>query len=225
LITQFPNSKYARGAEQKLREIQELLAEAEMAAGDFYHHKGAFAAAASRLNGLVEQYPLFSRAPEALFEEADAYAHMGPRFRKDSGDAYAKIVRDYPLSSFAELAKKKLQEMEIPVPEADPSATARMKYEAANHPKPTVKERSLGLLKRGPDVSAAARSGQPTMDPPKKEIPKTIPVPSDATTFTGEVTVAPVTGTSALDTQPDARTGAGTTPAPAPPAAGTSPRQ
>jgi outer membrane protein assembly factor BamD len=35
LITQFPNSKYARGAEQKLREIQELLAEAEMAAGDY----------------------------------------------------------------------------------------------------------------------------------------------------------------------------------------------
>src|ERR1700691_4501330 len=32
LMIQYPNSKFARGAEQKVREIQEVLAEAEMAA-------------------------------------------------------------------------------------------------------------------------------------------------------------------------------------------------
>jgi outer membrane protein assembly factor BamD len=216
LITQFPNSKYARGAEQRLREIQELLAEAEMAAGDYYHNKGAFAAAANRLDGAVAQYPLFSRAAEALFEEADSYSRMGPRFRKDAGDAYAKIIRDYPLSTFAELAKKKLQDMEITIPEADPAAVARMKYEAANHPKSTTAEKAKELLKRGPDVRAAAKTGSPTMEPPKREVPRNIPVPSETAGFTGDVTVAPVTGTSALDTQPDARTGAAPTPAPTP---------
>ena len=215
LLTQFPNSKYARGAEQRLREIQEVLAEAEMAAGDYYHHKGAFSAAANRLNGLVSQYPLYSKAAAALWEEGDAYSHMGPRFRKDAGDAYAKIVRDYPLSTFAEQAKKKLQEMEFAIPDADPSAVARMKFEAANHTKTSTVGKSMGLLKRGPDVSSAAKSGAPTMDPPKREIPKNVPVPSENAGFTGDVTVAPVTGTSALDTQPDART-----PAPAPAAGG-----
>jgi outer membrane protein assembly factor BamD (BamD/ComL family) len=34
-------------AEQQLREIQEVLAEAEMRAGSFYHKKGALAAAAT----------------------------------------------------------------------------------------------------------------------------------------------------------------------------------
>ena len=215
LLTQFPNSKYARGAEQRLREIQEVLAEAEMAAGDYYHHKGAFSAAANRLNGLVSQYPLYSKAAAALWEEGDAYSHMGPRFRKDAGDSYAKIVRDYPLSTYAELAKKKLQEMEFAIPDADPSAVARMKFEAANHTKTSTVGKSMGLLKRGPDVSSAAKSGAPTMDPPKREIPKNVPVPSENAGFTGDVTVAPVTGTSALDTQPDART-----PAPAPAAGG-----
>ena len=205
LLTQFPNSKFARGAEQRLREIQEVLAEAEMVAGDYYHHKGAFAASANRLGGLVNQYPLYSRAAEALWEEGDSYSHMGPRFRKNAGDAYTKIVRDYPLSSFADLAKKKLQEMEIAVPDADPAAVARMKYEAANHVDPTWKRRAMGPLQRGPDVSSAAKSGQPTMDPPKREIPATVPAPTEAAGFTGDVTVAPVTGTSALDTQPDAR--------------------
>jgi outer membrane protein assembly factor BamD len=216
MLTQYPNSKYARGAEQKVREIQEVLAEAEMAAGDYYHHKGSFAAAANRLNGLVGQYPLYSRAAEALWEEGDSYTHMGQRFRPKAGEAYAKIVRDYPLSSYAELAKKKLQEMEIAVPEADPAAVARMKYEAANHVEPNRLQKGLGLIKRGPDVSSAARSGQPTMDPPKREIPQNVPAPTEAAGFTGDVTVAPVTGTSALDTQPDARSAAAGLEAPAP---------
>ena len=40
LITQFPNSKFVPEAEQRLREIQEVLAEAEFVAGDFYHQQG-----------------------------------------------------------------------------------------------------------------------------------------------------------------------------------------
>src|SRR6266849_656025 len=94
LLVQFPNSKFAPQAEQRLREIQEVLAEAEMKTGDFYHHKGNNSAAANRLGALVDQYPLYSRADEALWEEADAYGRMGPRFRTNTGEAYAKLVRD-----------------------------------------------------------------------------------------------------------------------------------
>src|SRR5271155_3042965 len=81
LITQFPNSKFVPTAMQKLREIQEVLAEAEYRAGDFYHHKGSNAAAANRLGALVDQYPLYSHADQALWLEADSYGRMGPRFR------------------------------------------------------------------------------------------------------------------------------------------------
>jgi hypothetical protein len=54
------------------------------------------------------------------------------------------------------------------------------------------------------------------MDPPKREIPANVPVPTETAGFTGDVTVAPVTGTSALDTQPDARSAAAGLEAPAP---------
>ena len=226
LLGKYPNTKFAPQTEQRLREIQEVLAEAEMVAGDFYHHKGAFSAAANRLNGLVGQYPLYSRADEALWLEGDSYGRMGPRFRQKSGEAYAKIVRDYPLSQYADAAKKKLQEMELPVPEADPAAVARMKYEAANHVEPGIIHKATGFIRRGPDVSDAAKSGTPTMENPKREIPATVPVPADAAGFSGDVTVAPVNGPSALDTQPDARTPAtarcrpyGDPPAPADPKA------
>jgi hypothetical protein len=53
---------------------------------------------------------------------------------------------------------------------------------------------------------------------PKREIPENIPKPPDtAGGFSGDVTVAPVNGPSALDTQPDARPGAPPTAPPDPP--------
>jgi outer membrane protein assembly factor BamD len=225
LITQFPNSKFAPLAEQRLREIQEVLAEAEFRAGMFYVTKKANAAAASRFNGAVGQYPLFSKADESLWEEAGAYGRMGPRFRQKEGEALAKLVKDYPLSPRADAAKKRLQSLEMPVPEADPAAVARMTYERENRTRAGVRDRVTGLLKSGPDVKSAAKSGSPTMENPKPTIPVSVPTVAASTGFSGEVTVAPVTDPTALDTKPDARLnppGAakdaapkGTTPAPA----------
>src|SRR5712692_7839935 len=208
LLVQFPNSKFAPGAEQRLREIQEVLAEAEMRAGDFYHHKGNNSAAANRLGALVDQYPLFSRADEALWLQADSYGRMGPRFRPQTGQAYAKLVKDYPLSPYADQARKKLESMELPVPDADPAAVARMKYEAENRTKPGLIHKSTSFLRRGPEVSSAAKTGTPTMQNPKASIPASVPVPAAAAGFSGDVTVAPLGANSALDSKPDARPGA-----------------
>jgi outer membrane protein assembly factor BamD len=205
LIVQFPNSKFAPGAEQRLREIQEVLGEAEMKTGDFYHHKGNNAAAANRLGALVDQYPLYSRADEALWEEADSYTRMGPRFRAQSGQAYAKLIKDYPLSPYVSQAKKKLESMELPVPEPDPAAVVRMKYEAENRAKQGMIHKSTAFLRRGPEVSTAAKAGTPTMQNPKASIPANVPPPPAAAGFSGDVTVAPVGANSALDTKPDAR--------------------
>src|SRR5947208_9007371 len=129
LLTQFPNSKFAPQAQQRLREIQEVLAEHEAVAGRLYHHKNSFPAAANRFQAAVDAFPLYSAADELLWKLGDSYAHMGPRFADKSAAAYARIVKDYPLSPYADEAKSKLEQMEKPVPEADPVAYARQKYE------------------------------------------------------------------------------------------------
>jgi outer membrane protein assembly factor BamD len=205
LMVQFPNSKYIPQAMQRLRDIQEVLGESEMMVGDFYHHKGSWSAAANRLTGLSDQYPLYSRTDEALWEEGDAYGHMGARFRPKAGEAYTRLVRDYPLSSYAEQAKKKLKDLELPVPEADPAAVARMKSEQENRTKASLLSRSTAFIRPSPDVSAAAKSGAPQMSNPKQQIPVSVPTPAVEGGGVNDVTVAPVTGNSALDTQPDAR--------------------
>jgi outer membrane protein assembly factor BamD len=205
LLVQFPNSKFAPEATQMLRNIQEVLGEAEMLVGDFYHRKGSLASAANRLTGVVDQYPLYSRADEALWLSGDSYSRMGPRFRQQAGEAYTRIVKDYPLSSYAAQAKNKLKALEMEIPEADPAAMARMKYEAQNRTKPGMVHRSSGFLRRGPETSSAAKSGSPQMNNPRQNIPASVPAPGTEAGFTGDVTVAPVTNSSALDNNPDAR--------------------
>src|SRR5690242_20446939 len=67
LLVQFPNSKFAPQAKQYLLDVQEVLADAEYKVGTFYHNaKGSYPAAANRLQALTDQYPLYSKADEAL---------------------------------------------------------------------------------------------------------------------------------------------------------------
>jgi outer membrane protein assembly factor BamD len=207
LLQQFPNSKFAPQAQQRLREIQEVIAEGEMRRGTFYHTKGSHPAAANRLQALADQYPLYSNADEANMLLGDSYSKMGTRFRQKSGEAFARVVREYPLSPYAEDAKKRLQSMELPIPDADPVAYARMKYELENRNKAGMTSQALGVLKRGPDVRAAAKSGTPAMTSLRPTVPVSVPVPAatGAPGFSGEVTVAPITDPTLLETKPDAR--------------------
>jgi outer membrane protein assembly factor BamD len=206
LIVQYPNSKFVPEAQQRLREIQEALAEGEMRVGTFYHTKGSNPAAANRLSRLANQYPLYSRADEALWELGDSYTRMGNRFRTQAGDAYTRIVRDYPLSAYTEDARKRLKEMEMPIPQADPAAYARMKYELEHRTRLSMKNRGMDILRRGPDVHNAAKSGAPAMASLRPTVPVSVPVVAEQQPgFQGDVTAQTISGSSDLDKKPDAR--------------------
>ena len=204
LLVQYPNSKFAPETEQMLREIQEDLAESEMRVGLFQHQRGDWSAASNRLGALVDQYPLYSRADEALWQEADSYSHLRTIGRPKQGLALQKLVREYPLSPYAEQAKKKLQEMELEVPRADPAAVARMKFEMENRTKPGTFSRATGFLRQTPDTYMAAKSGTPQMNNPKSTIPISVPTPAGAAGFNGDVTVAPAADAAAAAANPTA---------------------
>jgi outer membrane protein assembly factor BamD len=206
LLTQFPNSKYVEETKQRLRNVQESLAEGEFLVGSFYSKRGDNSAAANRLSHLVDQYPLYSKADLALWEMGNAYGKLGNRFRKQEGDAYARIVRDYPLSDFASDAAGKLKELEMPVPEPDKNAVARMQYEKDHYQKPGLLTRDLQWLKRNPDMSMAAKTGDPAMSNLRPSVPPLVPQPAGAGGGgVTDVTAEPVGNSSALDTKPDAR--------------------
>ena len=218
LLVQYPNSKFAPKAAQMLRNIQESLAEHEFVVGNFYWKREMHPAAANRLNGLVDQFPLYSKADEALYEAGDSYSKMGPRFRKTAGEEFARIVQEYPMGTRAEEAKQRLEDMEMPVPQVDPSALARMKFEEENYKGPSLMARSIGWVHSGPDVAHAAKEGSPTMTNMKKTIPASVPIVANAeatasaggpgATGTTDVSATTVGANSALDQNADARTNA-----------------
>jgi outer membrane protein assembly factor BamD len=206
LIVQFPNSKYVEETKQLLRRIQEAIAEGDYEVGAFYYKRGDNSAAANRLGHVVDQYPLYSKADTALWQMGEAYSKLGNRFRKQEGEAYTRLVRDYPLSDFADDATKKLKDLEMPVPEADKGAMARMQYEKEHREKLSKIQSATMFIKRGPDMSAAAHQGDPAMTTLRPSIPPLVPQPAAAGgTGTGDVVNTPVSDTSALDTKPDAR--------------------
>ncbi len=206
VMVQFPNSKFAKPAEQMLRNVQEVLADKEYRTGDFYHHKGSFPAAASRLSFVAQQYPLYSGSDEALWELADSYKRMGDRFEPEEANALSRILKDYPLSAHADEAKDRLAELKQPIPKADPDAVARMKYEIENRTKEGYLSRIIGPFSGKPDVHLAAKTGDPSMKALRPNVPVSVPESaSGGQTGVSDVTVSVGTDTSALDKGQDAR--------------------
>jgi outer membrane protein assembly factor BamD len=175
LLIQYPNSKHAPQAAQLLRNIQEVLGGHEFSVGTYYYSRGANPAAANRLSYLADEYPLFSGADEALWEAGKSYLKMGPRFRQNAADDFSRIVRDYPLSARAADAKQELEDLEIPVPQVNQQAADREKYDEENYKGRSLMSQGMGFLFSRPDISHAAKSGQPTMQDTAFPIPASVP--------------------------------------------------
>jgi len=215
-LVAYPNSKFVPQVQQKLRNVQEVLAEKEYKTGEFYHDKGSFPAAANRLSFVTQQYPLFSGSDNALWDLSDSYKHMGPRFDNQRAAALTKLVQQYPLSSHVQSAKESLTAMNRPIPEADPAAYARMKYELQARTRPSILSRTLGPFETRPDVHMAAKTGAPAMESIRPSVPVSVPaVAAGGQSGVSDVSAGVVGNTDSFDKQPDVRLGAQNPEAPA----------
>ena len=163
-LLKYPKDKLADQATQRLRDVQEVLAEGDFRVGQFYFKRGSYGASTARLREVADRYPLYSRADDALWMLAQSY----DKFEKGDYAAryYTRIVHMYPLSGHFEDAKKKLVKLGYPVPQPDAETLARLQHERElDKQRPGFLKRSLGILKTGPDVSTAARTGDPDLTP------------------------------------------------------------
>jgi len=163
-LQKYPKDPLAPQAEQRLREVQEVLAEGQFRIAYYYYVKGDRRASAGRLAPLVARYPLYSKSDEALWMLGDVFDKSE---RKDvAGGYYTLLVKNYPLSKKAPLAKDKLKSFGVPIPQPDSKALAWMTAEQnAPRPKETPVHRAMGMLHSGPDVHTTAQSGRPQMEP------------------------------------------------------------
>ncbi len=179
-LKNYPDSELAPVAAQHLREVQEDLAEGDFRIASYYNTRQSYRAAAGRLQGIADRYPLFSKSDQVLFMlgNLSEHAQSGSLQGKDkemflkartetATHYYSDLVKNYPLSSLVPKAKERLTNLGSPVPQPDPAALARMQQEqqiSRSHPGPV--SHVSGLIHSGPDVSMAARVGTPNLNPP-----------------------------------------------------------
>jgi outer membrane protein assembly factor BamD len=172
-MQKYPQTELAPKAEQRLREVQEVLADGDYRIASFYYLRRIDKAAAPRLLDLVNRYPLYSDADRANWMLGSIYERNK---RNDMASTYyGRLVKEYPMSPLAAQAKAKLVKFGAPVPDADPTAIARMQREQQTpRDRPGFLKRPGQLLKSGPDVSAAARVGMPNLTPQSDDVTDTL---------------------------------------------------
>jgi len=195
-IQKYPNDPLLPKAEQRLRDVQEVLAEGDFRIGYYYFVKGDKRAAESRLKAVVNRYPLYSKSDHALWMLGDIWQSTE---KKDmAAPYYARIARDYPLSPLVPEAKNRLKALGAPVPQADPQAVAWMKAEQ-NAPRQhtSLVKKPLSLIHNGPgdELVASSKVGKPTMTPESESDAGTETLSGGDQTRTGRTTgiVATVT--------------------------------
>src|ERR1700733_14326824 len=165
-LEKYPKDPLAPQAEQRLRNVQEIIAEGDYRIGYFYYVKGDKRAAAARLIAITKRYPLYSKSDHALWMLGDIFERS--EHKEIASLYYAQIVRNYPLSPLVGDAKTKLKAFKVPVPQPDPKAQAWMAAEQ-NTPRQhdSLIKRPLALVRSGPhaEIISAARTGAPNLQP------------------------------------------------------------
>jgi outer membrane protein assembly factor BamD len=183
MILQFPDSKLVPQAKQRLREVQEMLGEREFRVGRFYYMRQSYPAGIARLRSVVEKYPLYSRADEALYLLGQSYEGEIENARRiaanevvkakfiesagnDAAKFYQHLIERYPLAPRAEDAKDRLAALHKTVPTPTPEAIARNKEEIASRESVGMMDRLMSQFHKHPEVALANHVGEPTLVDP-----------------------------------------------------------
>jgi len=195
LIMQYPdNTRLVKEGKLRLLEVQEVLAEREFDIARFYYMRMSYPASIARFKSLIEKYPLYSRADEALYLLGQDYegqiaqvrarpnctglnvprgcaveaakAAMIEVLTRDAAQSYSQIITRYPLMEREPEAKKRLEALHQPVPRPTKAALAQNKSEEESRLEAGTLDRLMSVVKKGPDVSEAAKVGEPTLVDP-----------------------------------------------------------
>lgn len=124
LMQQYPNSILKPEAEKRLIEVQDNLGLHGLFIANYYYsqsvnqNKGGLKGAQSRYREVIEKYPNFSFADEALYKLAVTYV-----LEEETDQAaryFQQIVRDYPNSDWVEKSKEQLGLIGASVPAPNP---------------------------------------------------------------------------------------------------------
>jgi outer membrane protein assembly factor BamD len=184
LISTYPDSPLVPEAKQRLREVQELLAERQYRIAHFYFLRDNLAASQARMESLIDSYPLYSQIDEALYELGMLYEKeagtmrkqrlseaakekMAAQFQQKAIEAYTRIIKRYPAMGRADSARQRLKALNAPIPTPTAEAMAESKAEEESRGHLTHMQGLTGDFKKHPDLARAAKVGEPSLEEEK----------------------------------------------------------
>ena len=212
MIQDFPDSTLIPRAKQRLREVQEVLAQRQFEIGSYYSSRENWAATIARLQTVTDSYPLFSHSDQTLITLGDAYAteaqiasrlNIPPAAKAElvkiyndrAGAAWERVVLRYPMAPHVEDAKDRLIALGRPVPEPTAAELAESEAEEGSRVNVKLKDRALLLIKHGPSTIESARVGEPTLSDPPPTLAPDVNKQTMAT-FTAAMKGEPIPGVS-----------------------------
>jgi|SRR5579884_713076 len=173
MIESYPDSELLDEAKEKLREVQEVLADGVFKIANQYFVRHSYLAAVSRYKEVLDKYPDYSRTPDVLFNMAESLHGMD---NPGSAIYYAKLVSDHPRSYRVAMAKLRLGEMNLPIPQPNPAAVAQAatSREQDEEHKGLLQKLFAGLMYRSPvstDTGASAVKSSVVDQPSKSDTP------------------------------------------------------
>ncbi len=178
MIDQFPDSTLVPRAKQKLREVQEVLAERETQIGLYYESRENFPAAIARLQTVADTFPLYSKSDQVLLGIGDAYAgeahniqiastlpgavreRLRAVYQDKAAAAYAKVITRYPMAPHVEDARDRLVAMNRPVPDPTQEAIAENDAEERSRQALHFTDKTPGVDQAWPDGRGSGACGR-----------------------------------------------------------------
>jgi outer membrane protein assembly factor BamD len=161
------NPKMVAEAKTKLLQVQEVIAEREFRVGRFYFLRPSYPAAIARLQSLVDRYPLYSKADEALFLLGQSYegeieamrrmggierAQMEKLHRVDEARLKAdELARERMISDFTQKAADAYSKILTRYPVMDRADDAKARLLALHQPVPRPTKAMLAQNKAEED--------------------------------------------------------------------------
>ncbi len=187
MLQQFPDSTLVPDAKQRLREVQEVLANRESSIAAFYSTHSNWPATIARYQTVVDTYPQYSHMDDALIGLGDGYeaearyvrglklpeagkARLEKIYDDQAIAAYSKVVMEHAASKDVEDARDRLAAMHVPMPK--PTAEQLAASEALENSRAQYRltDRAKLLVFHTPDVVTAAKTGDPTLADPKATV-------------------------------------------------------
>jgi outer membrane protein assembly factor BamD len=164
LIDGYPDSDLLDEAKDKLRGVQDVLAEHYLKIGNHYFAAGANGAAATRYLQVLREYPDFEGLPEALYRLGELFLTAA-----NDGEAivyYARLIREHPFSTFDERARERLGDLDQPIPDASEAALAAREMAPEEDEYRSLGKRMLGVFSGRPDISTETTAASVLVDNP-----------------------------------------------------------